>query len=187
MIPFPHWKVRSLCGNLDQVAQRMPVIRGPRISWGRCMMYATRWMITELIQRERMPPEDLRDWKFARIKIAGALEKVSRRHNAKWRRAAELCALGIRDHASEARTRRIGLFRFRAYFETSRLQAFGSHTHTQKVRSTSWDQNLRRNRKALSGSRTIRQFQEWHLAFTRASRDGMRTPASWDIRIRNNE
>lgn len=184
MTPFPHWKVRSLCANFDGKAQRKSVRRNARISWGRCVMDATRWMITELIQRDLMPSEDLPDWKYARIRIAGAIEKVSRHHHAKWQRAAELNASMIRKRALEGRIHRNGLFRFRAYFEASRLQAFGIKSHIRNVRSTSWDQSLRRNRKALHGGHKIRRFQEWHLAFTRTARDGMRTPASWDIRIR---
>lgn len=185
MTPFPHWKVRSLCANFDGLTQRKPVIRRPRISWGRCMMDATRWMITELIQRELMPSQDLPDWKFARIKITGAIEKVSRHHDAMWRRAAELCVLGIRNRASQERIDLHGLFRFRAYVEASRLQSFACKARMPKVSRTNWDQNLRRNRKALCGAPTTRNFPEWHLAFTRTSRAGMRTPASWDIRIRN--
>lgn len=185
MKPFPQWKVRSLCANFDGVVQRRRVLRRHRISWGRCVMDATRWMITELIQRELVPSEDLPDWKFARIKITGAIEKVSRHRDAMWQRTAELGVLAMRTRASQERIDRRGLFRFRAYFEASRLQSFACKGRIENFRHTNWDQSLRRNRKALGGPATIRNFPEWHLAFTRTSRDGMRTPASWDIRLRN--
>jgi hypothetical protein len=185
MTPFPHWKVRSLCANFDGIAQRKPVTRKVRISWGRCMMDVTRWMITELVQQDLLPSQDLPSWKYARIRIANGIEKVSRRHNALWQRRAELCASSINGRTLERRNGLERLFRFRAYFEASRLQAFGTQAKVRKVLPTrNWDQSLRRNRKTLSGPPKVRQFPEWHLAFTRTSRDGMRTPERWNTRIR---
>jgi hypothetical protein len=118
---------------LRRIAQRKPVTRKVRISWGRCMMDVTRWMITELVQQDLLPSQDLPSWKYARIRIANGIEKVSRRHNALWQRRAELCASSINGRTLERRNGLERLFRFRAYFEASRLQAFGTQAKVRKV------------------------------------------------------
>ena len=173
---FKSWKITSITGNLNMLADRNLVKMSDRKSkngtWGKSCENICKYFLTEIKQCK---PKNFNFWSFSAISICSELNKVALKKVSAWSikeytilSVFNLCFKPIREFDN--------LWKTKVHFETSRINFLGNYgSFNQDKSPVSWKESFRKNYLRLlrmndSNSKRSTNFSNWQWSYRQTYR-----------------